>query len=191
MFGECHMHIFMNGVNYREAVQLHKNGVQEADIRKKLEQYKACGITFLRDGGDGLGVSARAAKIAPEYGIAYRTPIFAIHKKGHYGGIVGYGFEDWREYHSLVKQVRAEGGDFIKVMFSGIMDFDREGAGDGAVSFGKRDSGNDTYCARRRFCSHGSRKRCGRGACRRLRRSGFGGAWQFYGRGLLTGALGQ
>ena len=41
MFGECHMHIFMNGVNYREAVQLHKNGVQEADIRKKLEQYKA------------------------------------------------------------------------------------------------------------------------------------------------------
>lgn len=128
MFGECHMHIFMNGVNYREAVQLHKNGVQEADIRKKLEQYKACGITFLRDGGDGLGVSARAAKIAPEYGIAYRTPIFAIHKKGHYGGIVGYGFEDWREYHSLVKQVRAEGGDFIKVMFSGIMDFDREGA---------------------------------------------------------------
>ncbi len=111
MFGECHMHIFMNGVNYREAVQLHKNGVQEADIRKKLEQYKACGITFLRDGGDGLGVSARAAKIAPEYGIAYRTPIFAIHKKGHYGGIVGYGFEDWREYHSLVKQVRAEGGD--------------------------------------------------------------------------------
>lgn len=128
MFGECHMHIFMNGINYREAVQLHKNGVKESDIRKKLEQYKAQGITFLRDGGDGLGVSAHAAKIAPEYGITYRTPIFAIHKKGHYGGIVGYGFEDWREYHSLVKQVRAEGGDFIKVMFSGIMDFDREGA---------------------------------------------------------------
>lgn len=128
MFGECHMHMFMNGVNYREAVELHKNGVQETDIRKKLEQYKACGITFLRDGGDGLGVSVRAAQIAPEYGITYRTPIFAIHKKGHYGGIVGHGFEDWREYHSLVKRVRAEGGDFIKVMFSGIMDFDREGA---------------------------------------------------------------
>lgn len=128
MFGECHMHIFMNGVNYREAVQLHKNGVQESDIRKKLEQYQACGITFLRDGGDGLGVSARASRIAPEYGITYRTPLFAIHKKGHYGGIVGQEFEDWREYHRLVKQVREEGGDFIKVMFSGIMDFAREGA---------------------------------------------------------------
>lgn len=127
MFGECHMHIFMNAVNYRQAVQLHENGAQDDDIRKKLEQYRTCGITFLRDGGDGLGVSARAAQLAPEYGITYRTPLFAIHKKGHYGGIVGHGFADMGEYHELVKKVRRDGGDFIKVMFSGIMDFDREG----------------------------------------------------------------
>lgn len=128
MFGECHMHMLMNAQNYRRAVLLHADGVREDDIRKKFRQYKERDITFLRDGGDGLGVSERAAQIAPEFGITYRTPLFAIHKKGHYGEIVGHGFSDWKEYRALVKKVRDGGGDFIKVMLSGIMDFGREGA---------------------------------------------------------------
>ncbi len=128
MFGECHAHLFMNGRNYREAVNLHRGGVQEADIREKFRQYRERGITFVRDGGDALGVSAFAKRIAPEYGITYLTPLFAIHRNGHYGGIVGYGFDNMREYHALVKRAAAEGADFIKVMFSGIMDFGREGA---------------------------------------------------------------
>ena len=32
-----------------------------------------------------------------------------------------------KEYHELVKQLRKEGGNFVKIMISGIMDFDREG----------------------------------------------------------------
>ena len=32
MYGECHMHMFMNGKNYKEAVELHKYGVQDEDI---------------------------------------------------------------------------------------------------------------------------------------------------------------
>lgn len=127
MFGECHMHIFMNGTNYKKAVELHKNGVQDEDIRQKFAQYQRSGISFVRDGGDVLGVSDRARQFAPEYGITYRTPVFAIHKNGHYGGIVGRGFDTMQEYHQLVKQVRKEGGNFIKIMISGIMDFDREG----------------------------------------------------------------
>lgn len=127
MFGECHAHLFMNGKNYREAAALHKNGVQEQDIREKLRQYRENGITFIREGGDVLGVSKRAAQLAPEYGITYLSPVFAIHKNGHYGGIVGRGFDDWREYHALVRRAADEGADFIKVMFSGIMDFAREG----------------------------------------------------------------
>lgn len=127
MFGECHMHMLMDAQNYRRAVLLHADGVREDDIRKKFRQYKERDITFLRDGGDGLGVSERAAQIAPEFGITYRTPLFAVHKKGHYGEIVGHGFSDWKEYRALVKKVRDGGGDFIKVMLSGIMDFGREG----------------------------------------------------------------
>ena len=28
MLGECHAHVIMDGNNYKEAVSLHKNGVQ-------------------------------------------------------------------------------------------------------------------------------------------------------------------
>lgn len=130
MFGECHMHMFMDGVDYKKAVQLHKKEVQDDDIHRKLKKYHDMGITFIRDGGDVLGVSKRAAQLAQDYGITYRTPGFAIHKNGHYGGIVGYGFDTWKEYHELVKRVGAEGGDFVKIMISGIMDF----AGEGGVT---------------------------------------------------------
>lgn len=123
MFGECHAHVIMDGRNYKEAVSLHKNGVNEEVIREHFEAWKCAGITFVRDGGDALGVSRRAKDLASEYGIDYRTPVFAIHKKGHYGSIVGQAFSDWQEYRSLVCSVKQQGGDFIKIMISGIMDF--------------------------------------------------------------------
>ncbi len=123
MFGECHGHIFMDGINYKEARAMHAQAVNQADVRKKLAEYKDVGVTFFRDGGDALSVSEYAAAVAPEYGIDYRTPIYAIHKNGHYGSIVGRGFDTFAEYHRLVLGVRERGGDFIKVMFSGIMDF--------------------------------------------------------------------
>ena len=99
MFGECHAHALMNSVNYRAAVELHKEKVNESAVRKCLEAYKEAGVSFVRDGGDPYGVSELAAKLAPEYGIDYRTPIFAIHKNGHYGSIVGRGFADIKEFH--------------------------------------------------------------------------------------------
>ena len=51
-----------------------------------------------RDGGDHLGASEYARSISEEYGIEYRTPLYAIHRNGHYGGIVGRGFDDLKEY---------------------------------------------------------------------------------------------
>lgn len=126
-FGEGHMHIFMNGVNYKKAVQLQEKGVNEEVICKNFMRYQEKGITWLRDGGDCYGTSKRAMEIAPEYGITYRTPVFAIHKKDHYGGIVGKAFSDWKEYRQLIWQLRQEGGNFVKIMISGIMDFDHGG----------------------------------------------------------------
>lgn len=128
MFGECHAHLIMDGRNYKEAVALHREQVQEWVIREHLEAWKSLGVTFVRDGGDAKGVSARAVHLAPEYGIRYRTPLFAIHKKGHYGGIVGYSFENWQEYKTLVQKVKEQGGHFIKIMISGLMDFGCFGA---------------------------------------------------------------
>ena len=81
MFGECHAHIFLNGRNYKEAVTLHKNHVSEEAIRQAFAEYRKRGITFVRDGGDALHVSEYASKIAPQYGIDYRSPMFAIHRR--------------------------------------------------------------------------------------------------------------
>ena len=123
MFGECHAHIAMDGVNYKQAMARHINGPDEGHIRACLQEYRARGITFVRDGGDKYGVSRLAARRAPEYGIDYRTPVFAIHRKGCYGSIVGRGFQGMKEYASLVERAAAQGADFIKIMTTGIMDF--------------------------------------------------------------------
>ncbi len=123
MFGECHAHMIMDGVNYKKAVSLHRDGVCEAAVRRHLKECQDAGLTFVRDGGDARNVSRLAKELAPEYGIDYRTPIFAIHKKGHYGGIVGREFTDWKEYLGLIGLARDEGADFIKIMVSGILDF--------------------------------------------------------------------
>ncbi len=127
MFGECHAHVVMNGKNYKEAVMLHADGVKDEVIRSCFRAYQKAGVTFVRDGGDALGVSRRAKELAAEYGIDYRTPVFAIHKKGHYGGIVGHAFEDVKSFHGLVLRAVGEGADFIKIMTTGIMDFSGQG----------------------------------------------------------------
>lgn len=127
MWGDCHIHVIMDGVNYRHAVDIHKAEVDESVIHLCFQRYQELGVTFLRDGGDARHVSERARQIAPLYGIDYRTPLYAIHKHGHYGGIVGLGFDTLDEYRELVRQVVKQGGDFIKIMISGLIDFSRVG----------------------------------------------------------------
>lgn len=128
MFADCHMHMILDGVYYRAAIDHQKYGPDEALIRARLTDYAARGITYLRDGGDGWGVGLRASQLAEEYGIAYRTPVSNLCRKGHYGCFLGWGYEDFREYKRLVDRVKAVGGHFVKIMVSGIMDFDRFGS---------------------------------------------------------------
>ena len=119
--------MLMDGIDYREAVKLHRESVCESKIREYFEAYRRAGVSFVRDGGDNCGVSRRAAQIAGEYGIDYRTPVFAIHKEGHYGRIVGRSFGNMREFHQRVREAAAEGADFIKIMTTGILDFATKG----------------------------------------------------------------
>ena len=127
MFGECHAHALMNGVNYREAVALHREKANEEAVRQCLRAYQEAEVSFVRDGGDPYGVAVLAAKLAPEYGIDYRTPVFAIHRNGHYGEIVGHGFDNLKEFHGLVLKAGEEGADFIKIMTTGLLDFKNHG----------------------------------------------------------------
>ena len=71
MFGENHAHTFINALDYRQAVKVHKNGPDEKLIREHLKAYQRTQVSFVRDGGDYLHVSLRAREIAPEYRIDY------------------------------------------------------------------------------------------------------------------------
>lgn len=127
MFGECHAHVIMDGLNYKKAVKMHADGVQEEVIHSCFREYQKRGITFVRDGGDSYGVSEKAREFAEMYGIDYRTPVFAIHKEGHYGSIVGKSFRNMKEYHGRVLEAKKAGADFIKIMTTGLMDFSNNG----------------------------------------------------------------
>ena len=123
MYSDCHMHMILDGVDWRAAIARHKNGPDEDFIRRCLKAYRDAGFTYLRDGGDRWGVGKRARELAPEYGITYRTPLANLCKRGCYGGFIGEYYSDFREYAELVRKARADGADFIKIMISGLMDF--------------------------------------------------------------------
>ncbi len=124
---DCHIHMVLDGVDWRSAIARHANEPDCAQIRRVLEQYRRRGVTYLRDGGDRWGVGKTARAMAAEFGIIYRTPLYPISRWGHYGGFIGRQYETLQEYRILVAEVRRQGGDFIKLMISGLMDFDHAG----------------------------------------------------------------
>lgn len=127
MRADCHMHMILDGCDWKAAIARHSQRADELWIRGILKQYQDLGFTYLRDGGDRWGAGKRARELAPGYGITYRTPLANLCKKGHYGGFIGENYENLREYADLVRKARRDGGDFIKIMISGLMDFDHFG----------------------------------------------------------------
>ena len=121
------MHMVLDGVDWKAAIGRHRDNVDEVWLRKALKAYRDNGFTYLRDGGDRWGVGAKAREIAPEYGIVYRCPLSNLCKAGHYGAFIGEKYADFGEYAALVRKHRENGADFIKIMISGLMDFDRFG----------------------------------------------------------------
>ncbi|MCI7638544.1 MAG: amidohydrolase family protein [Clostridiales bacterium] len=127
MLIDCHIHMVLDGADWKAAIARHKQSVDESWIHRILARYQELGFTWLRDGGDRWGVGKRARDLAGEYGITYRTPLSPLCKAGHYGGFIGEKYENLRQYAELVVKNRENGADFIKIMISGLMDFDRFG----------------------------------------------------------------
>lgn len=124
---DCHMHMVLDGQYWRSAIERHAAGVEQSWVHSILARYREKGYTYLRDGGDKWGVCAYARKIAPDYGITYKIPFAPISKAGHYGGFIGEQYSTLKEFAALVKSRRTAGADFIKIMISGLMDFDHYG----------------------------------------------------------------
>ena len=124
---DCHMHMILDGEESRGAIRRHSEKPDIPWIRPVLARYREQGFVYLRDGGDRWGAGAAARALAPEYGITYRTPLAPLCQAGCYGGFIGKNYSNLKEYAQLVRDARAEGADFIKIMISGLMDFDRFG----------------------------------------------------------------
>ena len=62
---DCHIHMVLDGADWKTAIAAHRNGPDESLIRARLARYRDLGFTYLRDGGDRWGVGARARELAP------------------------------------------------------------------------------------------------------------------------------
>ena len=121
------MHMILDGVEWKSAIARHKEAPDDGFIHKVLKTYQEKGYTYLRDCGDRWGAGKRAREVAKEYGITYRTPLAPLCKENHYGAFIGLVWGNLRQYRELVRKMKTEGADFIKIMISGLMDFDRFG----------------------------------------------------------------
>lgn len=122
-----HMHMVLDGVDWKQAIGRHREAPDEVWIRQQLRTYQTLGFTYLRDGGDRWGAGAMARSLAGEYGISYKTPLSPLCRKGHYGGFIGKSYETPADFLACVREIREQGGDSIKIMISGLMDFDHYG----------------------------------------------------------------
>ncbi|MBR0446014.1 MAG: amidohydrolase family protein [Oscillospiraceae bacterium] len=127
MKADCHIHAVLDGVDWKASIQRHEIKPDDGFLRNILQTYAHQGYTYLRDGGDRWGACLRARELAVEYGITYRTPGSPLCQKGHYGGFIGTSYETMAEYAQLVADARKKGWDFIKIMISGLMDFNQFG----------------------------------------------------------------
>lgn len=124
---DCHIHMVLDGADWKAAIDGHRAAPDRERICARLKAYAEAGFTYLRDGGDKWGVGAAARELAGQWGITYKTPLAPLICAGHYGAFLGETYQNLREYAGLVRKRREQGADFIKLMISGIMDFDRFG----------------------------------------------------------------
>ena len=103
MKADCHIHMVLDGFDWKASIARHKEKPHIPTIRAALALYQKQGYTYLRDGGDRWGVGAAARALAPEYGILYRTPLAPLCKVGRYGSFIGQVYEHFKEYAVLVE----------------------------------------------------------------------------------------
>lgn len=127
MLVDTHIHIASNDFFNRES--WHDIDIRKRNeyIRNTLKEYKNRGIYILRDGGDGIFASKLARKIAKEENMIYKSPIYAIYKKGYYGSFLGRGITDKKDFKREFKVLLEHDLDHLKIILTGMVSFQEYG----------------------------------------------------------------
>ena len=125
---DCHIHMVLDGQDWKSAIARHTRNRRKAGFAGRWNTTGSWDLPTCGTGETGGAWENGPENWHPQYGIRYRTPLSPLCKAGHYGGFIGTRFENLREYASLVEKAREQGADFIKIMISGLMDFDQAGA---------------------------------------------------------------
>ncbi|MCF6097809.1 amidohydrolase family protein [Thermovorax subterraneus] len=123
MLVDCHVHIALDGRDSKKWRQLIAEKNYEP-VKTVLELYKNKGIMAIRDGGDNYGISLVAREIAKSLGITFRSPGWAIYKKGMYGTFLGkpvMGIEDFKDLFIELLKVKV---DHLKIILTGLVEFE-------------------------------------------------------------------
>lgn len=134
---EAHAHFFLEGGELdpqkRAAYLRQSPATLLALARARLEKLVRLGITAVRDAGDkdGVGLAlSRLSKSGRGPGGGYPMPIVdspgaAIHHRGRYGSFMADPVEDFPSPLACVEARVRSGADRIKLIATGIIDFER------------------------------------------------------------------
>lgn len=92
------------------------------------DAYLARGVTTLRDLGDRQRLNLKVRQLLrarARPGPRVIASGQALHRRGSYGGFMGVGVGDQRQLLAAAEQELLAGADFLKVIASGIIDFQR------------------------------------------------------------------
>lgn len=124
MLIDAHIHIAASSLYTRQ-------GWEAADLNQRIEwvkeifrQYKKQNIYALRDGGDVISASLLAREIAPLEGIIYKSPIYALYRRGCYGSFIGRPIEDICSFKEEFKNLLSYKPDHLKVILTGLVSFE-------------------------------------------------------------------
>ncbi|MEW5953905.1 MAG: amidohydrolase family protein [Bacillota bacterium] len=127
---DCHVHLALDGENFKHALARWDQGDElEQHLTRSLKAYLGQGILAVRDGGDARGLAlklrhqVRAGNTPSPQIIATG---WAIRQTGRYGGFLGPGLAG-KSVEEAVEEAAGAGADQIKVLVSGIVDFNTYG----------------------------------------------------------------
>ena len=131
---EGHSHTFLEGAELaaekRSDFQKQDSATLYHKAESRLRTLGRLGIVAMRDGGDKDQVGLRLSKLTaardcPPFTAQVFSPGAGIHRRGRYGSFFGKPLEDHADIASCVQARVAEGADHIKIVPTGIINFEK------------------------------------------------------------------